>query len=110
MEYGWEFRGRSYRLAAEAEGAAAVPLPGSEAEFITEHYWGYTRQRDGSTLEYRGPAPALARVDVTPARVFRRLPPRCTARRSARFSSRPPVSAFVAEGSAVSVYSGRPVE
>ncbi len=71
VEYGWEFRGRSYRLAAEAEGAAAVPLPGSEAEFITEHYWGYTRQRDGSTLEYRGPASALARVDVTPARVFR---------------------------------------
>ncbi len=32
----------------------SAPLsPGSEAEFITEHYWGYTRQRDGRTLEYR---------------------------------------------------------
>src|SRR6478672_10310058 len=27
--------------------------PGSEEEFITEHYWGYTRQRDGGTVEYR---------------------------------------------------------
>ncbi len=25
----------------------------SEESFITEHYWGYARQRDSSTLEYR---------------------------------------------------------
>ena len=30
-----------------------MAAPGSEAEFITEHYWGYTRQRDGGTLEYQ---------------------------------------------------------
>lgn len=26
--------------------------PGSEAEFITEHYWGYTKRSDGATSEY----------------------------------------------------------
>ncbi|HZN56056.1 MAG TPA: DUF2071 domain-containing protein, partial [Candidatus Polarisedimenticolaceae bacterium] len=26
--------------------------PGSEAEFMTHRGWGYTRQRDGGTLEY----------------------------------------------------------
>src|SRR5204863_2945524 len=34
-------------------GQPARPSVGSEAEFITEHYWGYSRQRDGSTMEYR---------------------------------------------------------
>jgi hypothetical protein len=26
---------------------------GSHEEFIAEHYWGYTAQRDASTVEYR---------------------------------------------------------
>ena len=26
---------------------------GSEEEFITEHYWGYSRQKSGRTIEYR---------------------------------------------------------
>ena len=26
--------------------------PGSEAEFITEHYWGYTKRTRGATSEY----------------------------------------------------------
>jgi hypothetical protein len=34
-------------------GAPEEAAPGSEEEFITEHYWGYTRQRDGGTIEYR---------------------------------------------------------
>jgi hypothetical protein len=28
-------------------------VDGSIQEFITEHYWGYAKQRDGSTMEYR---------------------------------------------------------
>ena len=26
---------------------------GSEAEFITEHYWGYTKRSDSETSEYK---------------------------------------------------------
>jgi uncharacterized protein YqjF (DUF2071 family) len=51
--YGWRYRGKKFALAAEAEGPARPLVPGSEAEFIIEHYWGYTRQRDGGTLEYQ---------------------------------------------------------
>lgn len=25
---------------------------GSESEFITEHYWGYTKSTDTATIEY----------------------------------------------------------
>jgi uncharacterized protein YqjF (DUF2071 family) len=51
--YGWRHGGRSFELSARASGAARDPEPGSEAEFVTEHYWGYTRRRDGRTNEYR---------------------------------------------------------
>ena len=52
-EYLWRHRGAWNRLRAVPAGAAEEAAPGSEEEFITEHYWGYARQRDGSTLEYR---------------------------------------------------------
>jgi uncharacterized protein len=109
VEYGWEFRGRPYRLAAEADGAAAVPPPGSEAEFITEHYWGYTRQRDGSTLEYEVRHPPW-RVWTSRRHEFSGPAAALYGPAFGEILSRPPASAFVAEGSAVSVYSGRPVD
>ncbi len=51
--YSWSHRGARFALTAEASGAARRPKAGSEAQFITEHYWGYTRGRDGNTLEYQ---------------------------------------------------------
>lgn len=103
--YGWRYRGESFALSAEAEGPARPLVPGSEAEFITEHYWGYTRQRDGGTLEYQvehpswnvwtattsaftGPGELLYGPDFGP------------------ILARPPVSAFVAVGSPVAVHKG----
>lgn len=52
-EIGWRTRSRWDTLHVEFEGEPVLPEPGSEEEFITEHYWGYTRQRDGGTKEYR---------------------------------------------------------
>lgn len=34
-------------------GEPALPVAGSHAEFITEHYWGYTRRSAERTDEYR---------------------------------------------------------
>jgi Uncharacterized conserved protein (COG2071) len=51
--YGWDLGGRSHSLAVEA---APIPLdipPGSEEDFITEHYWGYTKRSNGSTSAYQ---------------------------------------------------------
>ena len=31
---------------------ATLPGPAAEETFISEHYWGYARQPDGSTVEY----------------------------------------------------------
>ena len=51
--YSWLLGGRWHRFAVAVQRPAALPAAGSLEEFITEHYWGYTRQRDGSTIEYQ---------------------------------------------------------
>ena len=53
VEYGWRMAGRWNGLRAVTAGAARPLVDGSEAEFITEHYWGYAAQRDGGTVEYQ---------------------------------------------------------
>jgi uncharacterized protein len=50
--YEWHDRGTWMQLAAEVSGPLTELSPGSDADFILEHYWGYARQSDGSTCEY----------------------------------------------------------
>jgi uncharacterized protein len=52
VEYEWRFAGHWNRLHVEATGQWQFPDAGSLDEFIVEHYFAYTRQRDGSCLEY----------------------------------------------------------
>ncbi len=53
VQYDWKLRGQWHSFKIEA-GLELLPmLPGSEAEFITEHYWGYSRQGAGKTIEYQ---------------------------------------------------------
>jgi len=40
------------RLALHVEGAAQEMRRGSDEEFLSDRGWGYTRQRDGGTIEY----------------------------------------------------------
>ena len=52
-EYGWKLGGRWHTLSAAAYLPPQAIAPGSEEEFLTEHYWGYTRRSDGSTSAYQ---------------------------------------------------------
>lgn len=104
-EYSWRFSGRENRLKLMLRGEAQLLPPGSEAEFITEHYWGYNAQPDGSTLEYRVEHPRWRVYDVAEAILdcdVSGLYGECF---SAALSRRPS-SAFLAEGSSVTVYRG----
>jgi uncharacterized protein YqjF (DUF2071 family) len=105
--YEWRGGGRDRRrwhaLEATAAGPAAPLAPGSEAEFVAEHYWGYTRQRDGGTVEYQVRHP---RWRAWPARGAR-LDADVSALYGPAFGESlggAPRSAFVAEGSAVAVH------
>lgn len=105
--YSWRWAGDWCQLSAKMHGDPSPLVPGSEEEFITEHYWGYTRQRDGSTLEYAVEHPSW--------RVWRAAESRFEGNVAtlygpefARVLAGRPSSAFVADGSEIVVRQGRP--
>lgn len=104
-EYCWHFGNKQHALKLTTQGAAQELRDGSEAEFITEHYWGYNRQRNGSTLEYRVEHPRWRVYETTDARLD------CDVgslygKRFRDSLNEKPSSAFLAEGSAVTVFKG----
>lgn len=105
-EFNWKHGGGRFSLSGKATGAAQESAANSEAEFITEHYWGYTRQRDGGTLEYKVDHPRWPVWQLDEAA----FSGEATALYGAPFAellASPPRSAFLATGSEVAVYSGR---
>jgi uncharacterized protein YqjF (DUF2071 family) len=53
FQYEWYHAERWQGLSARVHGEAAPLVTGSKEEFILEHYWGYSRQPDGGTIEYQ---------------------------------------------------------
>ena len=103
VRYGWRQPSGWGELAVTPTGAAAPIAPGSEAEFITEHYWGYTRQRGGGTVEYHVTHPRWRAWAVSRATLAADLEG-LYGRGLAAALSRPPDSAFLAEGSRIAVH------
>lgn len=106
VAYAWRLADRWHRLEVRIRGRPAMPDPTSEAAFISEHYWGYTVQRDGGSKEYRVEHPpwrvweaAGAQLDCDVKAVYGAGFAECLGVQ--------PRSAFLAEGSAVTVYRGR---
>ena len=107
--YGWRYRGEAFELRGTASGAAAQSAAGSESEFITEHYWGYTRQRDGGTLEYQVEHPRWDTWTLDDAE-FSGDATDLYGAAFAEILAAPPRSAFLAVGSEVAVHRGRRIE
>jgi uncharacterized protein YqjF (DUF2071 family) len=106
VEYSWLLNGQPNRLALTLRGGWEKLREGSAAEFITEHYWGYNVQPDGNTLEYRVEHPRWRTAAVSATQLHCDI----AALYGEQFSDcrkREPSSAFLAEGSAVTVYSGQ---
>jgi uncharacterized protein YqjF (DUF2071 family) len=107
VSYSWKWAGQWQQISAQISGQPSPWESGSQIEFITEHYWGYAAQRDGSTLEYQ--------VEHPPWRVWQadrsQFTGNVTTLYGAEFTdllSSPPSSAFVAEGSEIMVRHGLP--
>jgi uncharacterized protein len=93
---------------ADGLGEPTYPSEGSLEQFITEHYWGYAKQRGGGSVEYR--------VTHVPWKVWAATNSGFKGRASdlygnafAEVLSRKPNSAFIADGSAVQVLAGRQI-
>jgi uncharacterized protein YqjF (DUF2071 family)/predicted DCC family thiol-disulfide oxidoreductase YuxK len=52
LRYSWKTPWGECSFQTDLLGEAKPAQSGSVDEFITEHYWGYAAQRDGSTVEY----------------------------------------------------------
>lgn len=105
-EYGWRHGGRWHSVGARFSGEPRPLTPGSEAEFITEHYWGYTAQRDGGTVEYRVEHPSWNVWDATDAALDCDVAAFYGPQFAEALAS-PPTSAFVADGSPITVRRAR---
>lgn len=106
VAYEWRAGGRWQHVAATAVGAPTRPAPDAEAAFVTEHYWGYTRRRDGRTTEYE--------VTHPPWRVWAAERASLDADVRALYGeafvaplAAAPTSAFIAEGSPIVVHRPR---
>lgn len=105
VSYQWRCDGRWCDVGIVASTPPGIPPADSEETFITEHYWGYARQRDGGTVEYQVEhpqwrvSPALeSRFECDVAGLY--------GAPFAGFLSGPPASAFLADGSPVTVRRG----
>jgi uncharacterized protein YqjF (DUF2071 family) len=104
VQYEWLHAGDWNGLSVHTDGKFEAPAPGSEAEFITEHYWGYSKQPDSTTVEYE--------VEHRPWRLQAASSVRYDCDVEAIYGQawapylREPSSAFVADGSSVLVRRG----
>jgi uncharacterized protein YqjF (DUF2071 family) len=105
LEYAWRLAGGWNRMCAQAHGEAQFAMPDSEEEFITEHYWGYSSRRDGSTSEYQVEHPRWHVWQARGVEVDCNFHFIYGPQFQESLSSRPS-SAFIADGSEVVVYQG----
>ena len=109
VQYEWHSQGTWQRLAVQTLGQPESPATGSEAEFITEHYWGYSPHSDGSTSEYEVDHPSWRVWQVSAAELTCDVADLYGSRFVESLSGKPS-SAFLAEGSDVTVYRGTTLE
>ena len=104
--YEWKFKNRWNSIEVTSRGDSESLEEGSENQFIAEHFWGYSAQRNGSTKEYRVDHPSWRiwkassyTVDVDVAGLY--------GDEFTRALEKDPISAFIADGSGVTVSDGK---
>jgi len=108
LGYHWKHKGRWNKLEATTAREALPMQPGSEEEFIAEHYWGYSKYNDQTTYEYAVQHPAWKVYKVQ----YYLIDCDFTALYGPSFSylqNTTPDSVFMAKGSAISILHKRSV-
>jgi uncharacterized protein YqjF (DUF2071 family) len=102
VEYRWRCKNQWQSFGITANKGLSEIASGSEAEFITEHYWGYARYSEAKTNEYEVRHPKWAqykvkdfKIDVDFGLVYGHT--------FEFLNQQEPVSVMLAEGSDISV-------
>ena len=106
VSYSWKFQNEWNFLKINADSASQTIETGSEAEFITEHYWGYTKGKSQNTLEYQVEHPQW---NIFPVKDFEMY---CNVAQLygasfQEFLAEDPHSVFMADGSEIIVRKGK---
>ncbi len=104
--YRWRSEKHWGEISVETAGTSQLPGEGSVEQFITEHYWGYAAQPNGGCVEYRVTHPSWKVWQVREA-AFLGDAEKLYGKSCAPMLRDRPDSAFLAEGSAVTVMRGR---
>jgi uncharacterized protein len=105
VEYAWKLGSGPCVMSIETAGESFLPPEGSLSQFITEHYWGYASQKGGGCLEYEVQHPPWSVWNAKRAS-FSGDVDALYGREFAQVLMREPDSAFLAKGSAVTVFKG----
>jgi len=105
-EYAWGSGPDRCLMRIETEASSFPPPEGSLSQFITEHYWGYAAQPRNGCLEYEVQHPRWLVKNATRAEFSGKVV-RLYGAEIAQALAREPDSAFLAEGSAVTVFRGK---
>jgi uncharacterized protein YqjF (DUF2071 family) len=106
--YGWKQNHQWQQLAVEASPQPQPIAPGSVEEFITEHYWGFTKRSNGTTSQYEVHHP---RWQVYPIRhhIIQANSGALYGPAFANLDAAQPANILLAEGSAISVATNSPI-
>jgi hypothetical protein len=105
-EYKWKKK-RWNSLSVNASIISKPIVPGSQEEFITEHYWGYTKN-DQKTSEYEVQHPKWEVYDINNYSInvdFQDI----YGKKFDFLNNQKPYSIFLAEGSDIAVYQGNQI-
>lgn len=105
FSYQWRWQSVWHTVAVQAQGSPQPLQPGSQEEFIAEHYWGYAKQRDGGTVEYQVEHPPWNVWQAT-SHCFECDVTAVYGEKFAPILQATPASVFLADGSAVTVRQG----
>ena len=103
VAYRWFCQSRWSSLELEYGGQRSPLAAGSHEEFIAEHYWGYCGQRRGGSVEYEVVHPPWNIWPATGAKLDCPAAEMLYGPTFADVLSRPPTTAFLADGSPVAV-------
>lgn len=102
IEYTWFSGKQENKFQVLAQNTALELIPGSETEFITEHYWGYSKITETKTTEYEVRHPKWKAYDVIDHKIDVRFD--LVYGNDFEFlNTQKPFSVMLAEGSEISV-------
>jgi uncharacterized protein YqjF (DUF2071 family) len=109
IEYSWKVKNKWNKIEVVASKLSSEITQDSEAEFITEHYWGYAKVNDHKTNEYEVTHPRWQQYSIIKVNIDADFEMNY-GKQFGFLNQMDPASVMLAEGSQITVESKRVLE